>query len=559
VCFHDAGWYPPASSTEQADTDKPQKQAKYHNFVLLKFLSSLKPWHDLKQQDLCLNILRACPELVAPYCTETFKAALEPRLSFSWIASVNFLQKIILLPVPSLEIKRRNMKRETETLPFSTSPPGVQVVLQNICPNQVQKGILHKGIQSNSRLVAFTSVILVLTVLRKLGRVEKSFQHAITLFEHKADKEVILEKEMKVAIERWEECLNQVKIEVRKHLPEFNILMGLERYHGENKEESETISMTYINMLRVVREYQIHYPEVSNSPNCYSYAISLFPQLISESNYDMGRFLAKEIGSFSRPQQTLLLGIISQSLNIKWFAKSKDSKILSNFGRIVQTYTRLDKSELKDNYLSVIKKVVVDSGAVPAHIESEVYMWLSAIQSMVSEGLSDTQQTFIIHVFDNAVSKLEKNPFFFLDKVTTVWNELHNQPEDMLDLDQIDISPLLLTTIDSLKDVFNEQKGNRFKGTHEDMQSVIKFVQRGSLFVFLAQTSFWKSGKGFISRIFEQTLFKRFEECESDKVIPLLNQMRNFVQFIECVENTPAMSALGRCFFTTLYILCYQN
>lgn len=60
VCFRDSTWYPalPTSSEE------PSKNSKITNRLLAKFITTLKPSDDMRQQELLLKILGACPELV---------------------------------------------------------------------------------------------------------------------------------------------------------------------------------------------------------------------------------------------------------------------------------------------------------------------------------------------------------------------------------------------------------------------------------------------------------------------------------------------------------------
>lgn len=58
ICFHESGWYPPARTSEEAQTER------ITNRILAKFITILKPSDDLLQQELVLKILTACPELV---------------------------------------------------------------------------------------------------------------------------------------------------------------------------------------------------------------------------------------------------------------------------------------------------------------------------------------------------------------------------------------------------------------------------------------------------------------------------------------------------------------
>lgn len=70
VCFKDRGWYPREAEDELAiekDEEHQSKPGRLHNRLLANVVKSLKANEDLRQQELVLKILSACPELVAGY------------------------------------------------------------------------------------------------------------------------------------------------------------------------------------------------------------------------------------------------------------------------------------------------------------------------------------------------------------------------------------------------------------------------------------------------------------------------------------------------------------
>jgi hypothetical protein len=60
VCFRDTTWYPAQANAEESNT----KKSRISNPALAKFIATLKPADDMRQQELLLKILGACPELV---------------------------------------------------------------------------------------------------------------------------------------------------------------------------------------------------------------------------------------------------------------------------------------------------------------------------------------------------------------------------------------------------------------------------------------------------------------------------------------------------------------
>lgn len=71
ICFKDRGWYFRESEgddhreAEDENLKSTKGGGKIHNKILSNVLKTLKINEDLRQQELALKILSACPELVA--------------------------------------------------------------------------------------------------------------------------------------------------------------------------------------------------------------------------------------------------------------------------------------------------------------------------------------------------------------------------------------------------------------------------------------------------------------------------------------------------------------
>ena len=76
ICFKDRGWYPRASETDDRipqEDEGPKKGGRIHNKILANILKSLKVNEDARQQELALQIMVACPELVSGYVISLFR------------------------------------------------------------------------------------------------------------------------------------------------------------------------------------------------------------------------------------------------------------------------------------------------------------------------------------------------------------------------------------------------------------------------------------------------------------------------------------------------------
>lgn len=63
ICFRDNGWYTREENPEVGGDGK--RQGRIYNKILASFLKTLKINEDLRQQELAIKIMAACPELVA--------------------------------------------------------------------------------------------------------------------------------------------------------------------------------------------------------------------------------------------------------------------------------------------------------------------------------------------------------------------------------------------------------------------------------------------------------------------------------------------------------------
>ncbi|KAJ7175823.1 ribosome 60S biogenesis N-terminal-domain-containing protein [Mycena filopes] len=131
ICFKDRGWYPRKSETDgvPADDDIPSRErgGKIYNKILANILKTLKVNEDLRQQELALKIMAACPELVAGFWSAA-GLTLEPRLSSKWIANSRILWNRSLPP----RSRPRHSFSPTSSVLYHPTPPPLSIVLENI-------------------------------------------------------------------------------------------------------------------------------------------------------------------------------------------------------------------------------------------------------------------------------------------------------------------------------------------------------------------------------------------------------------------------------------------
>lgn len=161
LCFEDRGWYPRTNADANHDN-------QVYNIALLRFITQLRPLEDDFQRLLLLRILEKCPELRAPYFTET-KSSVEPSLTLSFICTVAIWRDIINLHLP------QNL---SDPLYLPDQPPPSITVLSNIMPPSITKSYLVKGLKGNSTLVRYAICQLVLIILSKLKDLRQVYRSA---------------------------------------------------------------------------------------------------------------------------------------------------------------------------------------------------------------------------------------------------------------------------------------------------------------------------------------------------------------------------------------------
>jgi nucleolar pre-ribosomal-associated protein 1 len=155
----------------------------------------------------------------------------EPRLSTNWLANVALLQRITMLPVPTLDHCMR--------------PPSAQVVLANIMPQPpVTRTMLSRGLQHTSSLVQFSTLCVIEAAWLKFSRVEQAFQE---MQMHTQESEA------------WGKALNDVQTRLWTMMPDIQTVIGLMM----KKAEDQRSDILYEKALSVLGYFLRYMPSVS--------------------------------------------------------------------------------------------------------------------------------------------------------------------------------------------------------------------------------------------------------------------------------------------------------
>lgn len=182
VMLPTSGFYPSTFDDEEADLDDPADHAgdlgmdsvdnrtgKVRNVILSEFVLSQRPYASTLQQELVLDIFRACPELVADYFIKRKDFSYDPKLTSTWIGYSAFLYQTIQLPVPQYLGGKKG---------FRDQPPPVSAMVQSVLPQPLNQSVLTKCLNHSSDLVQLFAIRVLIATLQKLQEVVQVLKEA---------------------------------------------------------------------------------------------------------------------------------------------------------------------------------------------------------------------------------------------------------------------------------------------------------------------------------------------------------------------------------------------
>ncbi|CEP11420.1 hypothetical protein [Parasitella parasitica] len=399
VCFKGTTWYP---AKPTANSDESTKNSKITNRALAKFIATLKPSDDMRQQELVLRILGACPELVQEFWRNT-TLMFEPRMSSKWLANVTVLQKVIQLPVPSLYYG--------ETQLYPTEPPSVDTILDNILPNAFNRSPGSKGLQHASPLVRYTTMVVLSAVFQKYGKVAQSMQKVIIALE-------TTEANSKPS-ENWKKCLESVREGLRRRVPEIQTLVALHKQTTVKMAQQSAMDQDELNSqnqmlqdtaFRLIRYYQ-----------------EFVPESLMESNIDPSNFIPSDILSVKPGSLIHLLKLFISMPDFNWTSKSSGSST-SHITTLLTLYLQTPYKHIRDLTGKLLNQTLSDSFMF-AHEPEEVQLWLNALpQNFASSSknlvMSETQQG-VLQFLDNCIGRFTKAQYKYTDQLVELVNSVN--------------------------------------------------------------------------------------------------------------------------------------
>ncbi|CAG8618200.1 725_t:CDS:10 [Paraglomus brasilianum] len=471
ICFQDLGWYPHGTVATRTIDDEKGKSAKVYNIVLSKFITKLKPIEDLRQQDLLLRILEACPELVHVFWQST-KLAFEPRLSFTWLSTMSLLQKIVLLPIPSLKLPNART--------YLPNPPPCSTIIESILPSAVNRIAISKGLQHSSLLVRFTTAISLGFSFQKLDNITLRFGEIAASIE-------IIDP---VNAKRWNDIPNSMAEEMRRRVPDVQVLLKLHHdiLAAENlqkgPDDEETMRNKFMReaVLRLIKFYQKYMPD------------SLF-----QSKFDIGRLIPADFNRVAVGLVLHLLDLLFATDGFPWWNKNESD--FSHLISLINLYISTPYPQIKEKTAEVLRYFMTEP-ILFQHDPNESEIFLNTIQQTLSRRKAKSDKIELLKFLDSRILQYRNYPYKDIDRTVKLAKKVkdnlvntstmdidENESKELVEIarqklsvrynmeeDEFEypFSPLLITIVD-----YNHQTTNPTSVVSEFISNLIRNI-RGS-------------------------------------------------------------------------------
>ncbi|KAK0490295.1 ribosome 60S biogenesis N-terminal-domain-containing protein [Armillaria novae-zelandiae] len=432
ICFKDNGWYPRDVEDAQDDEEVPKgRGGKLYNKMLGNVLRSLKVNEDMRQQELSLKIIAACPEL-------------EPRLSSRWITNIALFGSIVSLPIP---VSCFILSESADGILYQPSPPPLSIILENVFPSVNTKVHFTKGLQQASRsLVQHCTALALSKCLIKYRDITKHFRMiADALEEGEADGQ-------------WSKRCRELEKEARKRVPEFQVIVGYSQ---------RTTGQLASQLTESQRQTQDALLAESAQRLLWLYHDCL-PSSVSEARFDIGKMLinfsSAEVGKGEGNREKLspaaqqlhlvrqlhVLRLLQSSDQFSWTSKPSSSK--SSYLHILLQALTSSKVPAIHSTLEHLLVHLLSNSIMFQHNPDEVHLWLISLpagrrpssggESPDGAKLTDEPES-VLAFLDDCIQRCVKTPYRYIEEIQAL-EPTGDQRESQLP------SPLLITLSEQL-------------------------------------------------------------------------------------------------------------
>ncbi|GBC41626.2 ribosome 60S biogenesis N-terminal-domain-containing protein [Rhizophagus irregularis DAOM 181602=DAOM 197198] len=391
ICFRDAGLYPfnfmNASFNASID-ETNERHMKVHNIILLQFIKLLKPTQDLRQQELLLKILETCPELVKPYW-DASKLSFKPNLSYKWLTNMTLIQKIIMLPFPSLYIPN------TQTYP--ENPPELNTILDNILPKIFDQITLVECLNHSSSLIKYKTMIVLYLAIQKLDTVVHLINKAGSL--------------------KWNQMIDSLYEEMMHRIPDIQILLSLYKdlllnmKRNEDSDEQIRNNMMHECILKLIKFYHLN-----------------FPKMVTEVKLNVDNLIPMDFQEYQLVLQLNILELLFLVAKSNWTINPE----FNHLRTLLKIYLTTSYTQIRSITQHILEQLLSNS-IIFQHDPDEVSIWLDSLPRIFPENIDVEKfngQAVVLQFLDSCFTSFLKDPNSYIDNLNQVVNNVNERRKD---------------------------------------------------------------------------------------------------------------------------------
>ncbi|XP_033629244.1 nucleolar pre-ribosomal-associated protein 1-like isoform X2 [Asterias rubens] len=381
------------------------------NPILLKFLLSLhRANEDMLIQDLVVNILRTCPDLLNPYLTSC-KYSFQPMPLPSWFANINLLEKILSGQVViSTALQQANMLCTSYT---------VLIAMVNTVPTVLTPVLLSQAVKHSNLSVSYHILQVIRLILtRGQGVIQ-------WLRESKMSAETV--EPIQSVITQYQQALMKALPEVDTYIGLLNKLLdhpvdGDGSDNNVKKQDSEEALSGKEAKQSVAASDLPQLPKRDNVLLLLFDILSAYQQTIPSSFAQTSYDFSHLPHILKHTEATLQPDIEERAIKmLLGFPEGKLRGFKEVKGESGSTVMLLLKQLTSTPALKVklLNKFIKETGLFD-QAEWEITLWLDKLAT-----LEQNESAHIVGIFYKSLTQVIRNPHPFNDKVIEAMNWAH--------------------------------------------------------------------------------------------------------------------------------------
>ena len=372
-----------ATSKDDSPEENYSKGVPVYNFILSEFAQKLRPWSNLKHNELLVAIFESAPELIADYFFNNRSFTFEPKLTMTWIGYSTFLFKTMQIPLPSHFGDRTR---------YARAPPPTAILLDNVIPLPINQKVLMRCLSSQSNLISFFATRILVVALEKLSTALKMHEGA-----------------GRTGHARWEDASRRLVDAFCQRIPDMKEVVRMYKSVPAENFLHKTLAS------RLLRLYYEIIPRVALAAN---FDVSpLFVHVLKTIDGEAG-VVEAEAKAFGVMELENLVSIASCSPGMRWFAKTGG----------------ISKGVSSSPFTTLLRLLCMDNGNTPPKqlhkalatvaVENQLFSTRGGLVPLLqsldcSRGLKDIPNMDCIWSFlDNCINRCATSPIKYLESLT---------------------------------------------------------------------------------------------------------------------------------------------